>query len=79
MEPMSIKTEKQQPYEGSPPPSSATELPREVGNVDSAKAIADPYPHGARLAVIVLSLMLGMFLVSLDNVGFVFPSRYPLR
>jgi hypothetical protein len=30
---------------------------------------ADEYPHGARLAVIVLSLMLGMFLVALDNVS----------
>ncbi|KAL3431922.1 major facilitator superfamily-domain-containing protein [Aspergillus tetrazonus] len=27
----------------------------------------DDYPHGARLAIIVLSLMLGMFLVALDN------------
>ncbi|KAF2431298.1 hypothetical protein EJ08DRAFT_587576 [Tothia fuscella] len=29
--------------------------------------VADEYPHGYRLAVIVLSLMLGMFLVALDN------------
>ncbi|KAL4990688.1 major facilitator superfamily-domain-containing protein [Aspergillus falconensis] len=28
---------------------------------------SDSYPHGARLAAIVLSLMLGMFLVALDN------------
>lgn len=27
------------------------------------------YPHGLRLAAIVGSLMLGMFLVSLDNVS----------
>jgi len=27
------------------------------------------YPHGIRLAAIVGSLMLGMFLVSLDNVN----------
>jgi hypothetical protein len=31
--------------------------------------VEDEYPHGARLAVIVLSLMLGMFLVALDNVS----------
>jgi hypothetical protein len=29
----------------------------------------DGYPHGARLAVVVVSLMLGMFLVALDNVS----------
>ncbi|KAL4757661.1 MDR family MFS transporter [Aspergillus foveolatus] len=29
--------------------------------------VGDNYPHGARLAIIVLSLMLGMFLVALDN------------
>ncbi|KAJ9484589.1 hypothetical protein VN97_g8774 [Penicillium thymicola] len=34
---------------------------------DDAKAQTDDYPHGARLAAVVLSLMLGMFLVALDN------------
>lgn len=34
----------------------------------------DEYPHGFRLAAIVISLMLGMFLVALDNVGL-----WPLR
>lgn len=29
----------------------------------------DNYAHGARLAAIVSSLLLGMFLVALDNVG----------
>jgi hypothetical protein len=29
----------------------------------------DEYPHGARLAVIVVSLMLSTFLVALDNVS----------
>ncbi|CBF80597.1 hypothetical protein AN8459.2 [Aspergillus nidulans FGSC A4] len=39
----------------------STEKTPPVADVD------DDYPHGARLAIIVLSLMLGMFLVALDN------------
>lgn len=65
-----METEKRQPSEGSPPPSSTTELAHEVGNTDGTEGSIDPYPHGARLAAIILSLMLGMFLVSLDNVSF---------
>jgi hypothetical protein len=30
----------------------------------------DGYPHGLRLAAIVMSLMLGTFLVALDNVSY---------
>ncbi|RDW68861.1 MDR family MFS transporter [Aspergillus mulundensis] len=33
----------------------------------SPAAATDEYPHGARLGVIILSLMLGMFMTSLDN------------
>jgi hypothetical protein len=38
--------------------------------------IADEHPHGARLAVIIISLMLGMFLVALDNVSYRFSYRH---
>lgn len=55
-------------------PSSTLVLGSESGGIhvanDDAKAHAtDEYPHGARLAAVVLSLMLGMFLVALDNVS----------
>ena len=30
----------------------------------------DKYAHGTRLAAIIVSLLLGMFLVALDNVGY---------
>ncbi|PYH40784.1 MDR family MFS transporter [Aspergillus saccharolyticus JOP 1030-1] len=43
--------------------SSATKL----DSINTQIPADDGYPHGARLAVIVVSLMLGMFLVSLDN------------
>ncbi|KAL3473407.1 major facilitator superfamily domain-containing protein [Aspergillus californicus] len=38
-----------------------------MGEKPSVEDIPDEYPHGARLAAIMLSLMLGMFIVSLDN------------
>ncbi|OQE15365.1 hypothetical protein PENFLA_c032G05761 [Penicillium flavigenum] len=38
-----------------------------VANHDAKPGAADEYPHGARLAAVVFSLMLGMFLVALDN------------
>jgi hypothetical protein len=37
------------------------------GSEEIAPGAAE-YPHGTRLAAIVVSLMLGMFLVALDNV-----------
>jgi hypothetical protein len=42
---------------------------KDVANHDAKARAADEYPHGARLAAIVFSLMLGMFLVALDNVS----------
>ncbi|KAJ6010258.1 hypothetical protein N7499_004340 [Penicillium canescens] len=39
----------------------------DVASHDAKAQAADEYPHGARLAAVVLSLMLGMFLVALDN------------
>jgi hypothetical protein len=42
----------------------------ELGYDDERTEAADEYPHGARLAAIVMSLMLGMFLVALDNVSY---------
>ncbi|KAJ5512623.1 Major facilitator superfamily domain general substrate transporter [Penicillium fimorum] len=38
----------------------------DIANHD-AKAPTDEYPHGTHLAVVMFSLMLGMFLVALDN------------
>jgi hypothetical protein len=50
-----------------------TERPEEdakdVGPVEAFDENAGEYPHGARLAVIIVSLMLSTFLVALDNVG----------
>ena len=73
METQAMRTEKQQHPEGFQPRPSATAGTTEptvyAGNTEATEAVADGYPHGARLAAIVLSLMLGMFLVSLDNVG----------
>lgn len=40
-----------------------------VANDDTKAHATDDYPHGARLAAVVLSLMLGMFLVALDNLS----------
>lgn len=34
------------------------------------EASASEYPHGSRLAIIVVSLMLSTFLVALDNVSY---------
>lgn len=41
----------------------------EVANDNAKASVTDEYPHGARLAAVVLSLMLGMFLIALDNVS----------
>lgn len=51
----------------------STEKTSPVADVD------DDYPHGARLAIIVLSLMLGMFLVALDNVSLASGGQYILH
>ena len=42
---------------------------KEVESVDSKTPDIQDYPHGVRLAAIAVSLMLGMFLVALDNVS----------
>ncbi|CAI7588105.1 unnamed protein product [Penicillium glandicola] len=39
----------------------------DVANHDAKARATDEYPHGARLAAVIFSLMLGMFLVALDN------------
>jgi hypothetical protein len=41
----------------------------DVASHDKKTHADDEYPHGARLAALVISLMLGMFLVALDNVS----------
>jgi len=42
----------------------------EATNDETESSSADEYPHGARLTAIVVSLLLSMFLVALDNVGY---------
>jgi hypothetical protein len=41
----------------------------ELKTTEASIAISDDYPHGFRLIAIVISLMLGTFLVALDNVS----------
>jgi hypothetical protein len=43
--------------------------PTDLVNDKEEIATDDKYAHGTRLAAIVVSLLLGMFLVALDNVG----------
>jgi hypothetical protein len=44
---------------------------------DEKAPVDDEYPHGIRLAAVVFSLMLGMFLVALDNVSSPFCDASP--
>lgn len=74
MDKQAINSEKQAMAEDPPQTSSTLVSGSESGGIhvanDEAKADAtDEYPHGARLAAVVLSLMLGMFLIALDNVS----------
>ena len=48
----------------------------DVTNDDAKARAADEYPHGARLAAVVFSLMLGMFLVALTTSVPRFPMRH---
>ena len=49
----------------------ATESDKAVpDNSDPITTAEDEFPHGARFVAIVVSLLLGMFLVSLDNVSY---------
>ncbi|KAJ5533855.1 Major facilitator superfamily domain general substrate transporter [Penicillium freii] len=69
---LAINSEKQATPEDPPQTSSTLMSGSESGSIhianDDAKSHAtDDYPHGARLAAVVISLMLGMFLVALDN------------
>ncbi|KAJ5199153.1 Major facilitator superfamily domain general substrate transporter [Penicillium cf. griseofulvum] len=47
--------------------SSSERSDMDIDNHDAKAGVTDEYPHGARLAAVMLSLMLGMFLVALDN------------
>ncbi|KXG50017.1 Major facilitator superfamily domain, general substrate transporter [Penicillium griseofulvum] len=47
--------------------SSSDRSDVDLANHDAKAGVTDEYPHGARLAAVMLSLMLGMFLVALDN------------
>ena len=42
--------------------------PADLANNKEEVAPDDKYAHGARLTAIIVSLLLGMFLVALDNV-----------
>jgi hypothetical protein len=41
----------------------------DISPIDALEDSTEEYPHGARLAIIVISLMLSTFLVALDNVS----------
>ncbi|KAL4883823.1 major facilitator superfamily-domain-containing protein [Aspergillus karnatakaensis] len=69
---MATDTEKQPTTEDSPRYSStiATSSEPSVAEIKGSQedtTAEDEYPHGTRLVAIVASLMLGMFLVALDN------------
>lgn len=71
-----IDLEEQPPTKDSSPRLSLSESASEPKegvteeeNYEVETTVTDEYPHGARLAAIVISLMLGMFLVALDNVS----------
>lgn len=71
-----IEAEKHLPTEDSSQnsvPMAEISVPKEaateIDKPEAADEIVEDYPQGARLAVIVISLMLGMFLVALDNVS----------
>lgn len=60
------------PPQSSPSPTIVSISPQDDADITSQDAMAsatEEYPHGARLAAIVFSLMLAMFLVALDNVS----------
>lgn len=56
--------------------SSSDRSDVDLANHDAKAGVTDEYPHGARLAAVMLSLMLGMFLVALDNVSLSFPMHH---
>lgn len=60
------------PPQSSPSPTMVSISQQDDADITSQDAMAsatEEYPHGARLAAIVFSLMLAMFLVALDNVS----------
>ena len=63
------------PPQSSPSPTTVSISPHDDADITSQDAMTsatdatEEYPHGARLAAIVFSLMLAMFLVALDNVS----------
>ncbi|KAJ5144414.1 hypothetical protein N7476_004658 [Penicillium atrosanguineum] len=63
MNKQTMNSEKQAAAEDSPPGGTVVTIRNENTPAD------DEYPHGARMAAVVLSLMLGMLLVALDNVS----------
>ncbi|KAL2844118.1 major facilitator superfamily-domain-containing protein [Aspergillus pseudoustus] len=69
---MAVDPEKLPVASDSPPATSITGGVSESDETEVAKnetdtPVPDEYPHGVRLVVLVVSLMLGMFLVALDN------------
>lgn len=69
-----MDSEKQSTTETSPgQPSSVEMAGKETENGAGKDSVAEEYPHGTRLAAIVASLLLGMFLVALDNVSQIHP------
>jgi hypothetical protein len=48
----------------------------EIGKGETVTPSAEEYIHGFRLVVLAVSLMLGMFLVAIDNVSCICNARY---
>lgn len=59
--------------EGSKPMDTEKPADGNVPDLNSVEALNEPptteYPHGMRLVLVMISLMLSIFLVSLDNVS----------
>lgn len=49
-------------------PPNGSKIEHDLETVEALPQ-SDDYPHGTRLAIIVLSLMLSTFIVALDNVS----------
>jgi MFS transporter, DHA2 family, glioxin efflux transporter len=69
-----MDSEKQSTTKTSPGQPTSVEMTGKEAETDASGAfVAEEYPHGTRLAAIVMSLLLGMFLVALDNVRRIHP------
>jgi hypothetical protein len=66
-----FEPEKRQPYQGSIPLDieKTDDVARDPEVVEPANEPTSEYPHGTRLVIIMVSLMLSTFLAALHNVS----------